>query len=123
VPPRIDFETLVSQALQDLPAEFARHVEEVEVRIADWPTAAQMAAGDVVHPEELMGLYEGVPRTARTADYGMVLPDRITIFRQPILLACRSPSEVREEVRRTVLHEIAHHFGLDDDRLTELGAY
>jgi predicted Zn-dependent protease with MMP-like domain len=118
-----DFDTLVAQALDELPPQFARWVAEVDVRVEDWPSATQMASAGVGHPSELMGLYEGVPRTERTSDFGMVLPDRITLFRAPILSVCRTPAEVREEVRRTVLHEIAHHFGIDDDRLTELGAY
>jgi predicted Zn-dependent protease with MMP-like domain len=70
----------------------------------------------------LLGRYDGIPLTERDAGYeGMVVPDRITIFRQPILAACRDEDEVVEQVRITVVHEVAHHFGIDDDRLHELG--
>jgi predicted Zn-dependent protease with MMP-like domain len=71
----------------------------------------------------LLGLYEGVPQTRRTTHYGLVLPDKITLFRRPILAVCRTPEEVRERVRSVVIHELAHHFGIDDDRLRDLGAY
>jgi predicted Zn-dependent protease with MMP-like domain len=120
---RNDFDNLVAQALAELPPQFARWVAEVDVRVEEWPSSGQLASAGVSYPDELMGLYEGIPRTERGSDFGMVLPDRITLFRAPILSACHTPAEVREEVRRTVLHEIAHHFGIDDDRLTELGAY
>ena len=74
------------------------------------------------HPEEnLLGLYEGVPLTERALYGGLAMPDRITIFRLPTLRACRSQEEVVTEVRTTVVHEIAHHFGIDDERLHELG--
>jgi predicted Zn-dependent protease with MMP-like domain len=114
---------LVEQSLAGIPAPFADLLAEVELVVEDWPTAAQMRAGGVSYRGELMGLYEGVPRTERSSAYGMVLPDRITIFREPILAVCSTAAEVRAEVRRTVLHEIAHHFGIDDDRLIELDAY
>jgi predicted Zn-dependent protease with MMP-like domain len=75
-----------------------------------------------VHPEEdLLGLYDGVPLTDRAEYGGMVMPDRITIYRLPICEMCDSEDEVVETVRDTVIHEVAHHFGIDDDRLTELG--
>jgi len=73
--------------------------------------------------QTLFGLYEGVPLTERSSHYGMVLPDKITIFRQPIEAYCRSEEEIRQMVRRTVLHELAHHFGIPDQRLRELGVY
>jgi predicted Zn-dependent protease with MMP-like domain len=76
----------------------------------------------VVHGT-LFGLYEGVPRTERTSSYGMVLPDKITIFEGPIRRHTRSDDEMRRVVRRTVVHELAHHFGISDERLRELGAY
>ena len=72
-------------------------------------------------PPGLLGLYQGIPLTSRSADYAGVLPDRITIYRQAICAICRTEQEVAEQVRRTVIHEVAHHFGIDDDRLAELG--
>ena len=72
-------------------------------------------------PPGLLGLYQGVPLTSRTSSYAGVLPDRITIYRKAICAICRTESEVAEQVRRTVIHEVAHHFGIDDDRLRELG--
>jgi predicted Zn-dependent protease with MMP-like domain len=117
------FADLAFEALDDLPAPVQGWMENVEVVVEDWPTRAQLRAGDVPPGETLLGLYEGVPRTARGADYGMVLPDKITLFRGPILEFCHTPAEVAREVRHTVTHELAHHFGIDDDRLEELGAY
>ena len=72
-------------------------------------------------PPGLLGLYEGIPLTSRTSEYAGVLPDRITIYRQAICAICRTEQEVDDQVRRTVIHEIAHHFGIDDNRLSELG--
>jgi predicted Zn-dependent protease with MMP-like domain len=72
-------------------------------------------------PPGLLGLYEGIPLTSRTTQYAGVLPDRITIYRQAICAICRTEQEVAEQVRRTVIHEVAHHFGIDDHRLSELG--
>lgn len=122
-PRDLDFESLVAQALDSLPPSIAVHLDNVEVVVSEWPSPMQLADAGLRRPEDLMGLYEGTPRTLRGADYGMTLPDHITIFSGPILRASRTAAAVREEVRRTVIHELAHHFGIDDDRLTELGAY
>ena len=107
-----EFDALVGRALDDLPAELARHMNNVAVFIED-----------DAPPEEpdLLGLYEGIPLTERDSWYSGVLPDRIRIFRRPILEFCETPEDVVEEVRITVVHEIAHHFGIDDERLHELG--
>jgi len=115
------FAHLVTQALDDLPEEIAGHLDNVEVVVERHPTGSQLAAARVSRGHTLFGLYEGVPRTARTTHYGLVLPDKITIFQQPIEASCRSQEEMRDVVRRTVVHEIAHHFGLDDDTLHRLG--
>ncbi len=71
----------------------------------------------------LLGLYQGIPLTKRTTNYGLVLPDKVTIFQGPIERLCRTPEQVVKRVQRTVKHELAHHFGISDDRLRELGAY
>lgn len=118
-----DFDELVVEAIDSLPPEIRAVLENVEVIADDWPTREQLASVGMQSGGTLLGLYEGVPQTSRTTDYGMVLPDRITVFRGPIQAMCLTPDEIRGEVRHTVVHEIAHHFGIDDDRLIDLGAY
>jgi len=105
------FEDLVAEALDGVPGDLAGVMSNVVVLVADQ------------HGEEtdLLGLYEGVPLTERGSWYSGVLPDTITIFRLPILSRCATEADVVKEVRITVVHEIAHHFGIDDDRLHELG--
>jgi len=105
------FDELVSEALDLLPRELTAAMDNVVVLVADR------------HPEdaELLGLYEGVSLTERDSDYAGSLPDAITIYREALLDSCESAEEVVEEVAITVIHEIAHHFGIDDDRLEELG--
>lgn len=117
------FDRLVGEALDALPPAVRRWLENVEVLVADRPTRAQLADVGLDDPLELLGLYEGTPLTERGAAHGMVEPDRVTLFRLSILSVCRSPAEVRAEVRQTVVHEFAHHFGIGDERLDELGAY
>ncbi len=117
------FEELVAEALDSLPPDIQEKLENVEV-VVEWrPSPAQMRRMGLGPGQTLFGLYEGVPLTERTSGYNLVLPDKITIFRQPIEAYCRTDEQVRQTVRRTVLHELAHHFGISDDRLRELGAY
>ena len=104
------FEEMVVAALDGLPEELGQLMRNVAVTV-------EHGAG----PPGLLGLYEGIPLTSRTSQYAGVLPDRITIYRQAICAICRTEQEVADQVRRTVIHEIAHHFGIDDDRLSELG--
>lgn len=117
------FEELVARALDLLPPEFQTHMENVGVVIAEEPDdellqSMGMNPGD---PEDtLFGLYEGTPLTERFHD-DVLLPDTITVFRRPLLEWCESEGEVVDEVRITVLHEIGHFFGMDEDRLEELG--
>ena len=106
------FEELVAGALDAIPEQLSRLVDNCVVLVEDesppgWP--------------QLLGVYVGTPLTARGQGYTMAVPDRITIFRNPILRICASEAEVVEQVRVTVVHEVAHHFGIDDDRLAELG--
>lgn len=117
------FEDLVARALEELPAWVHAMMDNVEVTVAGTPSAAQRRRLGLGPGHTLLGLYEGVPQTQRTSGYGLVLPDKITLFRRPILAACRTPREVEARVRSVVIHELAHHFGIDDDRLRELGAY
>jgi predicted Zn-dependent protease with MMP-like domain len=106
------FEELVAEALDGVPDELMRLAQNVVVLTADEP-----ASGD----PHILGLYEGIPLTSRDHNYSGVLPDRITIFRGPTLRMVRDWDEAVREVRITVVHEIAHHFGIDDHRLHELG--
>ena len=107
-----EFEELVGRALDTIPARLAAAMDNVVVVVEAEPPDGQ---------DGLLGLYEGIPLTQRDGWYAGVLPDRITIFRGPILRRCRTYEEAVEEVRVTVVHEVAHHFGIDDDELDELG--
>jgi predicted Zn-dependent protease with MMP-like domain len=104
------FEEMVVTALDSLPEELGRLMTNVAVTVEHAPG-----------PPGLLGLYQGIPLTSRSTQYAGVLPDHITIYRQAICAICHSEQEVADEVRRTVIHEVAHHFGIDDSRLTELG--
>ncbi len=110
--PFAEFEDLVAEALDEIPDELARLVDNVVIVVED-----DVAPG----AESLLGLYEGVPLTERGSSYAGAMPDRITIYRIPILGICDTVDEVLDEVHITVVHEIAHHFGIDDDRLHDLG--
>lgn len=117
------FETLVGQAIDALPQDFQARLDNVEVVVEEWPDWHTMQIAGVRDRRRLLGFYHGIPQTTRSAYYGMVLPDKISIYRQPILARCRNEEEVHSLVYRVVRHELAHHFGIDDDRLRELGAY
>jgi len=117
------FDVLVAEALDGLPPDIQAKLENVEV-VVEWrPSPAQLRRLGLGPGRSLFGLYEGIPQTVRTSGYNMVLPDKITIYRQPIEAYCQSDEHVRQVVRRTVLHELAHHVGISDERLRELGAY
>jgi len=115
------FERLVAQAVESLPDEFLQRLENIDIVIADEPTRDQLEQADMEDGGTLLGLYEGVPLTERTSGYSFIVPDKISIFRKPIEAACGNDARMVEEIRRVVLHEIAHHFGIGDDRLEELG--
>lgn len=115
------FERLVARAVDSLPDEFHARLENIDVVAAERPSREQLAALGGKRGETLLGLYEGVPLTRRSAHYGLVMPDKITIFRQPIESICRNDAEIITRVQRVVLHEIAHHFGISDARLRQLG--
>jgi len=117
------FEQLVATAINNLPDEFRERLENIDVVVADEPTRAQLRRSDLTRNETLLGLYEGVPLTDRTAGYSFVVPDKITVFQKSIEAACQNDAQVTAEIQRVVRHEIAHHFGIDDDRLEELGRY
>jgi len=119
------FEVLVDEALESIPAKLWDAIDNVAIMVQEWPSSQQLHNARVGSRTLLLGLYEGVPLTRRTGGYGMVPPDKITIFRRPILMVCPSGDDgaIRDQVKRTVLHEIAHHFGISDQRLHDLGAY
>jgi predicted Zn-dependent protease with MMP-like domain len=114
------FEELVSEALESLPSRFAERLSNIDVEVRDWPAASELRAAGVPPGRLLLGLYRGIPQTRRSQGYNMATPDRIFIYQRPIERVCRDDDEVREQVRRTVLHEIAHHFGWSDPDLAEL---
>jgi predicted Zn-dependent protease with MMP-like domain len=114
IDPELAFERLVQESLDTLPAELRGRMSNVAVVVEDEPPAGR----------PLLGLYQGVPLTRRTSGYGAVPPDKITIFRGPLeRLARGDPGRLRAEVRRVVLHEVAHHFGISDRRLVEIDRY
>lgn len=122
--PHSQFEALVEEALQGLPPFLARRMNNVDILLAKWPSRAELREAGVPPGHTLLGLYQGVPLTERTSAYHLVPPDTITLYQGPIEAeADGDPEEIREQVRRTVVHEIAHHFGISDERLHELGAY
>ena len=114
------FERLVAQALEDLPQEVQGWLDNVVVTVQPFPTREEQASLGLQDPYELLGVYYGIPQTER-GGYNLALPDRIVLFQRPIESVCSSDAEVVEEVRKTVLHELAHHFGFGDERLEELG--
>lgn len=114
------FADLVDRAILTIPSPFREALVEVAIVIDDWPTDDQLLDNGLSLDDDLYGLYEGVPRTEFQADWLMV-PNRITLFRMPLQEDFRDPDSLAEEVRITVIHELAHHMGIDDDRLEELG--
>ena len=111
------FEELVADAVSSLPPEFGELLDNVEIFVEDWPSREQLKSVGLKDRYELLGLYEGTPITHRDQSYNLVLPDRITIFQKPLEAQCRSNAEIKREIVSTVKHEIAHYFGLDEERL------
>jgi predicted Zn-dependent protease with MMP-like domain len=116
------FESLVVEALEQLPEEFQPYIENVAVVIEDAPSDELLRSmGMNPRHDTLFGLYEGIPMSGRGFGFGNRLPDKITIYYLPLRRACRTPDRIRREVRRTVVHEIGHHFGFDDRDLHREG--
>jgi predicted Zn-dependent protease with MMP-like domain len=111
------FEALVAAGIDAIPAEYTERLDNVAIVVADEPTADQRQQLSLRPWTTLFGLYQGVPLGRRGSGYSLVLPDKITIFRRPIEAAARSDEEVKEIVRNTVWHEIAHHFGMDETQV------
>ena len=118
---RDKFEQLVSMAIDALPDEFANRLENITLVVQDWPNSDQLNRLGLRYGQSLLGLYEGVPLTRRGVHYGLIQPDKITIFQKPIERKCgQNYNKVADEIARVVKHEIAHHFGITDARLKEL---
>jgi predicted Zn-dependent protease with MMP-like domain len=116
----VGFERLVERALAGIPSPFRDALAEVAIVIDDLPNRDQLAENELDPDDTLYGLYEGVPRTEYGADW-VAVPNRITLFRLPLEEDFPDPDDLADEVRITVIHELAHHLGIDDDRLEELG--
>ena len=115
------FLKLVRRALAEVPDPFATWLENVDVLVEKRPTKRQRQEVGLQPDETLFGLYEGIPQTERDSGYGMVLPDTVTIFQEPLEQAFSDDAKLVEEVRVTVLHELAHYFGMSDAELHKLG--
>ena len=114
------FSRLVRQALNELPSPFCDWLENIDVVVERRPSRRELREAGVAPDEALFGLYQGIPLTERES-YGMVLPDKISIYQEPLEREFPDEEELIEEIRRTVLHELAHHFGMSDEHLEELG--
>ena len=118
---RAEFEQVVAEALDDLPEEIAEMLTNISVVVEQWPSAEILKQMNLPSRSSLLGLYEGIPLTCRDTSYSGVLPDRVTIFQGPIEKVGRTRTQIRDEIKSVVVHEIAHHFGIDDERIRELG--
>jgi predicted Zn-dependent protease with MMP-like domain len=116
-----EFEEIVALALDELPDWVREHMDNVAVMLARWPTSGQLESVGLSRRSTLLGLYEGVPLTRRGRGYHLAPPDRITLFQRPLELHAHSRAHLVALIRDTVTHEVAHHFGISDDRLEELG--
>ena len=108
--------------MDELPTAFLHRMENVDIVVEDWPSREQLIGSGLGEDETLLGLYEGIPLPDRY-DYNLVLPDKITLFQRAIESICATEQEVVNEVRATVVHEVAHHFGITDEDLHEMGVY
>ena len=120
---RARFRRLVDAAMDSIPDELFERIENLEIIVRSAPTPEEMGDAGIGPGGLLLGLYQGHPLTTRTSYYGNTVPDRIFIYQDAIEQICRTEDEVVEQVRKTVLHEVAHHFGIDDDRLRERGMH
>jgi predicted Zn-dependent protease with MMP-like domain len=118
---REEFDEAVTQALADIPPQFQPYLDQVIVDVEDFPDRRTCEAVNIDHPSRLLGLYQGTPLTERSVEHNARLPDRITVYQRNIERLCRTRKQLVRQIRKTVLHEIGHHFGLDEDDLDELG--
>lgn len=112
-----EFDQLISRAMDELPQEYIKGLDNVAIVYADDPDQHQRAKTNLHENSLLFGLYEGIPLTKRGANYTFVLPDKITLFKNPILAVSRTPEQLFEQITRTLWHEIAHYYGLDHNRI------
>lgn len=117
---REKFDRLVREAYLDIPAAFRRRIENVAIVVEEEPTAEDLHRAGCPRGSTLLGLYHGIPLTHRTSSYGMVLPDRISLYRGPIERAARSEDELRHVIRETLWHEVGHYFGLSERQVREM---
>jgi predicted Zn-dependent protease with MMP-like domain len=115
-----EFDRLISRAMDELPQEYIKGLNNVAILYADEPDSYQVQKSELKEGNILLGLYEGIPLTKRGAGYTFVLPDKITLFKHSMLMVARSPEELYEQIKRTLWHEIAHYYGLDHDRIHSL---
>ena len=121
---RIEFETIVKDVLRKLPKEFKDKLQNIDIVIEEDPDMEAVKRLGLGAKGRLLGLYQGVPLKDRTHYYGMVMPDKITLYKQNIERSCEAGGlDIREEIRHVIQHEIAHHFGISDKRLKDLGIY
>ena len=114
---RVEFERLVDKAMRKLPRAFKERIKNVAVVVEDWADDATLAEMGIKPPDTLYGLYRGIDLTRRDSGYGNVLPDTVTIYQGPIEEDCEDEEEMADLVRETVVHEIGHYFGLDDETM------
>jgi len=114
------FEALVARAVEDLPEEFLARLKNIDVVVESHPSPCQVERAGLSRGQTLLGLYEGVPKTKRGVHYGLVPPDKITIFQKPIEAMCKHNAKIITEIEKVIKHEIAHHFGISDVRLEQL---
>lgn len=115
------FEKLVAEAVNALPEEFLSRLDNVEIVVEDFPSMEIQKTEGLESPYDLLGYYEGVPLTERDSSPSGWMPDRITVYQEPLMAICSTRMELFDEIQRTVVHEVAHYFGIDEDRIEELG--
>ena len=118
---RTDFEKAVQEALASIPQQFEPYMESLVVDVEDRPSRELLAEMEIDDETELLGLYHGTPLTERSVEWPPMLPDRVTIYQRNLEAICRTRQELVHEIRATVLHEVGHHFGMDEEDLDELG--
>jgi predicted Zn-dependent protease with MMP-like domain len=114
------FDQLVTKAMNELPQEYIKGLDNVAIVYADWPDQHQAAKSELKPGSLLLGIYEGIPLTQRGSGYTYVLPDKITLFKTPMLMITHSEAELAEQIKRTLWHEIAHYYGLNHNRIDQL---
>jgi predicted Zn-dependent protease with MMP-like domain len=116
----VEFDVLITRAMNELPQKYIKGLENVAIVMADEPTPEQIYKMHIDNQHLLLGLYEGIPLTKRGANYTFVLPDKITLFKNPIMATVNNDAELFEQIKRTLWHEIAHYYGLDHARIDQL---